>query len=60
MALARVKPLVSVTTLLSLFQTGSVTYFATRDLEDFISGNGSDIVTGDLTVDGASEHQIKG
>ena len=36
--MARVKPLVSVLTLLSLSQIGLVTYLATRDFVDLISG----------------------
>ena len=43
MAWARVNPLVAVTALLSLSQRGLVTYLATRECLDWISGNGSDI-----------------
>ena len=39
MALLRVNPEVLVSSLLNLFQRGSVTYLATRECLDLISGN---------------------
>jgi hypothetical protein len=44
MALARVKPEVLVTARLSLSQMGCVTYLATSECVDLISGKGSDML----------------
>ena len=50
MALARVKPEVAVLALLSFSQRGSVTYLATRECFDLISGKGSPDIVADESV----------